>query len=279
MKKHLSIILVLLVVLGQLTWLGYNYHARTQELEAAPTIIVPCMDSDPRDLFRGDYVTFLCGFSYSLTDPLFNDVLHWDNLPPHTYGDGGATVKLQNGEHLRVPVEQIKPVPARAATNPDSVLITADDEYKVIPMAAFWVPGGKNEAQLVRLANRGSAQDVAREGEVRTAVTARVSHFSAHQSEEGYVTEVSVRLMLCVSDSNSTALFRYYVPEGEGDVFRAWRECPGSEGPFPSGRVQTSAELVCRGNSGLVVRELYMNGIPWLEAIDRIRKGTFPFRD
>lgn len=262
MKKHLSIILVLLVVLGQLTWLGYNYHARTQELEAAPTIIVPCMDSDPRDLFRGDYVTFLCGFSYSLTDPLFNDVLHWDNLSPHIYAD-----------------EPIKPVPARSATNPDSVLITADDEYKVIPMAAFWVPGGESEARLVRLANRGSAQDVAREGEVRTAVTARVSHFSAHQRDEDYVTEVSVRIMLCVSDSNSTASFRYYVPEGEGDVFRAWRECPGSEGPFPSGRVQTSAELVCRGNSGLVVRELYMNGIPWLEAIERIRKGTFPFRD
>lgn len=279
MKKHLSLIFVLLVVLGQLTWLGYNYHARTQELAAAPTIIVPCMDSDPRDLFRGDYVSFLCGFSYSLTDPIFNDVLHWDNLSPRTHRDGCAIVNSQSGGCYWVPVEQIKPLPTRAATNPDSVLISSDDEHKVIPMAAFWVPGGKSEARLVRLANRGSAQDVAREGEVRTAVTARVSSFSAHRSEEGYVTEVSVRLMLCVSDSNSTAVFRYYVPEGEGDVFRAWRECPGSEGPFPSGRVQTSAELVCRGNSGLVVRELYMNGIPWLEAIDRIRKGTFPFRD
>ena len=45
---------------------------------------------------------------------------------------------------------------------------------------------------------------------------------------------------------------------------------------FPSDRILTTVDFAVRGRNGLIVKQLYLNDIPWVEAIELMRKGKFP---
>ena len=76
MKADKRLMLLFAVVAAQLVWLAWNYVDRTRELANAPGLLIDCTDYDPRDLFRGDYVSL----SATQTVPLelAGRSIHWD---------------------------------------------------------------------------------------------------------------------------------------------------------------------------------------------------------
>ncbi len=285
MKKRLSLILLSAVVVGQLAWLGYNTYSRSAEIAAAPTLTVECDAFDPRDVFRGDYVRFSCQVDYPLTDPIFSDLLHWNEQLGPTEKPGqlvGVWVRCPDGrsEYREVPAEQIKAIPARPATNTGSIAVYYNNYSRnhIGKLAGFWQPEGGKPATLVRVVRAGSAQDAARPGEMRTAMEGSVST-RVHVQGEAFAVKAVVRLFLCVSDRNDTTSFRFYVPENTGEPVEAWREGTHgdkSQAPFPQHRIRTTVDFACREQNGLIVKQLYLNSIPWVDAIEKMRHGTFP---
>ncbi len=267
MKKRLSIVMLFTMVAAQLGWLGYNYYAREVELAAAPSLLVPCDAFDPRDLFRGDYVSFECEFVYPLTDPLFNELLHWPELTARYDLPEGCTAK---------------PIPARAAAGADSIEISnrASDGWSWRPdekLVGYWVTGADGKGQLVRVVKLGSAGDVLRPGEVRSHLMAGIRLRAVGEGAD-YQTEGKVELSLLASEGSSRYRrnFRFYVPENMGDARRTWHAGYGKGREFPLKRMRTTVEFACREHSGLVVRNLYINDIPWVEAMQMMQAGSFP---
>ncbi len=272
MKKKFSCLALCAIIVGQLSWLGYNYHARSVELATAPSLIVECDALDPRDFFRGDYVSFDCGMSYPITHPALRDVLHWPELRPD---DEVEYFDHSQAEVRKFTPQEVQPIPARPATNPASVELKWGEYHNLYGLIGYWLPADKGVAQLVRVVNSGGADDVPREGEIRTALNGWLT-YSIEEKDGKPVAAANVRLYLCVSEEFKRVNMRYYVPENMGDVRRAWyRTNCGSDNPFPFDRIRCTVELVCRGRNGLMVRQLYLNGVPWVEAIRQIQDGSF----
>ncbi|MBQ7024114.1 MAG: GDYXXLXY domain-containing protein [Akkermansia sp.] len=288
MNKTLSQTLLSAVVAGQLAWLGYNYYSREEEIAHSPTLTVACDALDPRDLFRGDYVSFDCDFRYPLTDPLFVDLFHWDEeyKPKPNEENNTVTVWLPDMMETRLTVDQIEGIPARAATNPDSLPLSfnsmrysAGRNHK---FAGFWRANEGETAALIRVVKAGSAQDVTQPGELRTVMEYCVIDDVVLQDGK-YIVKADVQLSICVSDLNDKNRFRFYVPEKTGDPVKAWFEGLRKENKgylndmaFPSDRILTTVDFAVRGRNGLIVKQLYLNDIPWVEAIELMRKGKFP---
>lgn len=291
MKKNFILIPLFAVVAAQLGWLGYNYYARTVEIETAPTLTVECDALDPRDIFRGDYVRFFCSFSYPITDPIFADLLHWNKeLRPKAENVWVRGSSLANDpsqlvitmQSREVPNHLVQGIPPRAATNKDSLAVTYDN-YKINDLVGFWQLGEPGKpATLLRVAKAGSGQDVARPGEFRTAMYGHVRCKVVGEPEEKYVVKSELSLYLCVSERNDLGSFRFYVPENTGEPLPAWREGQqrlNLDEPFPANRIRTTVDFACREKNGFIVKQLYINGIPWVEAIEKMRMGTFPLSE
>lgn len=283
MKKHLSIILLSVVVAAQLLWLACSYHARYEELQTSPTLRVHCDALDPRDILRGDYVRFSCNFNLPITDPLFADLLYWDKEYKPEPSDEEQKVRvwvMGKGISVEVPSEEIQGIPARAATRSDAIKVSYDGYGPLDNLAGYWRTGADGSSTLVRVVRIGNDLDVPRAGEVRTVMSGYVSERVVE--EDGKYRAVGmVRLSICASELNRRTSFRFYVPEGAGEPIRAWMEGhrAGKHTPdqtFPSDYIRTSVEFVCRGRNGLIVKQLYLNDIPWVEAINMMRAGTFP---
>ncbi len=295
MKKRLPLILLSTVVAGQLGWLGYNYYSRTEEIANSPTLTVACDALDPRDLFRGDYVSFDCDFRFPLTDPIFADLFHWNKeyKPKPDEKDNTITMWLPDKEtgdpeRMTLSADQIEGIPARAAAHPDSLEISYNSmgySGRENKLAGFWRANEGETATLVRVVKAGSAQDAAQPGELRTAVECRVMDDVVLRDGK-YVVDAKVVLSICVSDLNDNNRFRFYVPENTGEPMKAWFEGQHkanekdkgylNDKPFPSDRILTTVDFAIRGRNGLIVKQLYLNDIPWVEAIDLMRKGNFP---
>lgn len=267
MKKRFSLIAVLVIVVAQLGWLGYNYHARRCELATAPTLLVECDAFDPRDFFRGDYVSFECKFTYSVGDPLFRDLFH-----------------RNEGEPCRLTEEEVaewitvQPLPARAATTPESIEIAMEcwNNWVDDKLVGFWVTGADGKSKLTRVVKLGSSGDAARPGEMRTHLRARRKYGLA---EEGKVRRVrgGIELVLLPREMEKGWFrYRFYVPENTGEPHRAWRSQGGDHGSLPLNRIRTTVEFACRERDGLVVKQLYINEIPWVQAVRMMEQGTFP---
>ena len=290
MKKRLSLILMSAVVLGQLAWLGYNYHARTEEIAEASTLNVVCDALDPRDIFRGDYVQFVCRFNHPLTSPLFSDLLYWDEeYGPKSRGDDGddvvnVWVEGENGrmERREIKAEDVVGIPARAASNDGAIGVYYQYNRYLRDLAGYWRVNKQGPATLVRVVKAGSELDVPRPGELRTAMDGNINN-GVEYADGKYKVKATVTLKLCVGDYNSSCYFRFYVPEKTGEPRTAWQEGQMArkgilnEGkPFPLERIVTTVDFACRGRNGLIVKQLYLNNIPWVEAIELMRTGSFP---
>ena len=284
MKNRLSLILLGAVVAGQLGWLGYNYYARTEEIASAPVLTVSCDALDPRDMFRGDYVHFTAHWELPVTDSAFTDLLHWNTLGPAPDKMGMVNVYVnaptaQDCGSRVIPIDQLKTIPAKAATNPDSVELIFDKSYSIFSLAGYWLPSEHGVSKLVRVVKADSALDIPRGGEIRTMVNVRCSD-SVVQLEDGSLqVKALLRVYLQPNEETRYSSFRFYVPEKMGEPADAWREgqkYQQKNEPFPRNRIETMVDFACRGRNGLTVKQVYLNGIPWVEAIEQMRAGTFP---
>lgn len=282
MKKRLSLVMLFAVVAAQLGWLGYSYHARVVELSTSPTLLVECDAFDPRDIFRGDYVSFDCRFSYPITDPIFDNLLHWnEEIRPR--GDEESSVQAwDENNYVQLKSEQIVGIPPRPAAPGNeghSLPVTYHSGYlsRLNFLAGYWRKGEDGVARLVRVVQADSEDDKPHEGELRTPMSGNLDTRIEKEHDNIWRVKATVRLSMCKSDLSRSTNFRFYVPENMGDARHAWSK--GTHGDFPFNRIRSTVEFVLRGRNGLIVKQLYLNGIPWVEAIESMRRGDFPLAD
>lgn len=270
--------LLFAVVAAQLIWLGWNYADRTREMAESPVIHIECTDYDPRDLFRGDYVSIqtrqdvpleLAGSSiYWSMDYCreINEYSHW-NRDTHEYD------KFQVSNPL-----QPRPAPEEAPAAVDDapaakVVFTGNPER----LAAFWKKGADGLHHVCRVEAPGSAQDSPAEGEIRTLMWGDISTgYDVEQEENETIVAVHLkaRLNLCFSRRHWENM-RFYVEEGTGDIRRLWLNEEEGKDNVPFDRVRRTVDIVIRENAAAVPRMLYLNGVPYPEAVEQIRNRTF----
>ncbi len=254
--------LLFAVVAVQLLWLGWNYVERTLELEHAPVLRIECQQRDPRDLFRGEYAALNAGQSVSLAqagksicwDAGFCDAVNkdWD------WKDG-----------RRVDLLVTNPLQPRAPQMEDSLNLVKYGEPRRV--AAFWRVGEDGLSRVVRFEKPGAPSDAAEEGETRCLMWMEVlSHLSQNEAGE-WDAYVSIDLEFGRRDR-----LHYYVEENTGDMYNIWvRQMKREWDDFPADRLRYTVDLAIRESDTAVPRMLYLNGVPYAEAVKQIREGTF----
>ena len=62
------------------------------------------------------------------------------------------------------------------------------------------------------------------------------------------------------------------------DLRRAWKKSHPNEA-FPRKQLRVSAELILRPVGGPLIKQLYVNDLPWNEAYRRMERGDFPLTE
>ena len=265
MNKRL--LFLFLIVASQLAWLGVSYARRAQDLAEAPRVVLACESVDPRDLFRGDYLNL------RLQETVGID---WQKLGPSlTLGDDVLAAMVSeylSGEHGWLPSldmarAALQSVPAQPGRKPGAMPLgvgTGQPE-----LVSFWKCDG-GIWRLERLEKQGSPEDRARAGETRIPhVTPDVRAF--YRFGRRYSDRRSFNIFL--PGMGRWSGFRFYVPEKTGEIVKIWRERYPS---LPMGeylRLSVGLALLPEGRCFPV--ELYINGMPYDEAVARIRAGNF----
>lgn len=259
--------LLFAVVAAQLVWLGWNYADRTRELAEAPVIHIDCTDYDPRDLFRGDYVNIQTGQVVPLD--LAGTSIYWDD--EYCRSVNIYTRWNQEKKQVEYPVSN----PLQPRPRPECAGAEKLDACRG-RVAVYWSQGHDGLHRVRRVEVPGSAADAPAKGEVRTLMWCVVnSGFDVQREEEEIVSvERYVKLQLSFFPSRWKGM-RFYVEEGTGDIRRMWlNEVEGKDNvPFTS--VRRTVDIVIRENAAPVPRMLYLNGVPYPEAVEQIRNRTF----
>lgn len=229
MNKRLF--LLFLIVLAQLGYLGYGYFARTAEIAQSPHIKIAVEPYDPRDFFRGDYMTLNCTVKLPLpldpNDPRIGKSLYWgeklkDFAAKDPYGDGENIIEQPIREPQMNEAVEIEPY-------------TCEEEKK--QMAVFFLPDEKNIYRIARVEKRGSAEDVCRGAEIRFEM----------ELEGSWWSQKTLELRL-------PKPLRYYIPEHTGNL-------------LPS-QTPLVMEIARRPDGTLLLVELYTeDGTPFNEAV------------
>lgn len=243
-KIPLSLLAVLL--LGQLSWLGYSYHARVQEIAESPHILLEVKPYDPRDLFRGDYL------SLDVEEEIPLDV-ESPSLGKSLYWEAGDVYDYRSSAKI--------PYPAREKQAEDALCLSRGfSGPDADALAGFVRADAEGVCHLSRVERWGSREDVCREGECRLPSPLR-AHIAASRTAGGDghshpVCEVSLRHAL-----------RYYVPEKKGNhPSLAWNA------PVEK-KARVTMECVLREKNGLIPVQLFVDGVPYLEAYERWQQG------
>jgi hypothetical protein len=104
----------------------------------------------------------------------------------------------------------------------------------------------------------------------------RVDQVSDETEEEERTVSVKQYVKLVLSfTSSSWEGMRFYVEEGTGNIRHLWlNEVEGKDNvPFES--VRRTVDIVIRENAPVIPRMLYLNGVPYPEAVEQIRNKTF----
>lgn len=254
--------LLFAVVAVQLLWLVWNYVDRTLELEHAPVLRIECQQRDPRDLFRGEYVALNAGQSVSLAQA--GKSICWDA--------GFCDSVNKNWDWVddkRVEWMATNPLQPRAPQMEDSLNLVKQGEPRRV--AAFWRVGEDGLSRVVRFEKPGAPSDAAEEGETRCLMWMEVLSNLA-QNEAGEC-EAYVWIELEFGRRNR---LRYYVEENTGDMYNIWvRQMGRKWSDFPADRLRYTVDLAIRESDTAVPRMLYLNGVPYDEAVKQIREGTF----
>ena len=254
--------LLFAVVAAQLLWLVWNYVERTIELEKAPVLRIVCQQHDPRDLIRGEYVALNAGQSVTLEqagksicwDAGFCDSVNQDWI-------------WKDGKH--VDLLATNPLQPRAPQVEDSLTLVRHGLPQRV--AVFWREGEDGLSRVVRFEKPGAPSDVAEAGEIRCLMWMEViSHLSQNEAGEW---EAYVSIDLEFGRRNR---LRYYVEENTGDMYNIWvRQMKREWDDFPADRMRYTVDLAIRESDTAVPRMLYLNGVPYAEAVKQIREGTF----
>lgn len=238
-KISLSILAVLL--LGQLSWLGYSYHARVQEIAESPHILLAVKQYDPRDLFRGDYLSLDVEehLPLNVESPCLGKSLYWKEGHVYNYGSGSGQI----------------PYPAREKQTEDATLLWkgyGQDSFVV----GFVRPDAEGVWHLSRVEAWDSSEDVCREGERRLPAPMRayITSFRTESSEEQSVP------VCCVSLRRA---LRYYVPEKKGNLPSIAWNAPAEK------KALVTMECVLREKNGLIPVQVFVDGVPYLEAYEK----------
>ena len=264
------IYLLFAVVAAQLLWLGWNYAERARELAESPVIHIDCTDYDPRDLFRGDYVNIQTRQTVPLE--LAGTSLYWDEafcaeVNKYTHWD------YETKKDIEHPVlNPVSPRPCPEVKGAEKLC----PGYGTKRVAVFWKQGDDGVHGVSRVEAAGSEVDIPAEGEIRTLMWYRVDQVSDETEEEERTVSVKQYVKLVLSfTSSSWEGMRFYVEEGTGNIRHLWlNEVEGKDNvPFES--VRRTVDIVIRENAPVIPRMLYLNGVPYPEAVEQIRNKTF----
>ena len=254
--------LLFAVVAAQLLWLVWNYVERTIELEKAPVLRIVCQQCDPRDLFRGEYVALNTDQFVTLEqagksicwDAGFCDSVNKD----WTWKDGKRVDQLATN-----------PLQPRAPRVEDSLTLVRHGLPQRV--AVFWREGEDGLSRVVRFEKPGATSDTAEAGEIRCLMWMQViSHLKQKESGES---EAYVSIELEFGRRNR---LRYYVEENTGDMYNIWvNQLNKKWSDFPSDRLRYTVDLAIRESATAVPRMLYLNDVPYPEAVKQILEGTF----
>lgn len=277
MKKRL--VFLLLIVAGQLAWLGVSYALRAREIAEAPRIVVACNPLDPRDLFRGDYMQLTLTASDGIDLKTLGSSLTLDDDIVST-----LVSKLVDfdEETLPSPAEIIRPAlrTARLLSLPGeraadaTALREGVGEPKV---ASFWKQLG-GTWELARLEREGSRQDRPREGEMRLAgASPTLDVCFIHPSDPAPSVYLGLSLPPTYSRWQRNTRFRYYVPEKTGNILKIWMDNYGNV-PMRA-YVRMSVELAVLPDGRCRPVQVYLNGIPYNRAVELMEKRQFPLEN
>lgn len=247
--NKIALSLLASVVLGQLAWLGYSYHARVQEIAESPRILLEVRQYDPRDLFRGDYLSLDMADEIPLTpdEPRLGKSLYWVADSVSTY---------RGGERIEIPY------PAREKQTEGATLLRGWWDSHDGNFIAFVRPDAEGVWHLSRVEAWGSSEDVCREGERRLPAPLRayINDSGARLSAD---TDLAALPVCRVSLRHS---LRYYVPEKKGNLPSIAWNAPAEK------KVRVTMECVLRERNGIIPVQLFVDGVPYLEAYERWEK-------
>lgn len=267
--------LLFAVVAAQLLWLRWNYADRTRELAEAPVIRIDCTDYDPRDLFRGDYVSIQTsrevplerlGASFYWDDDFCRDVNKYTRWNHKTRED-----------EIYAVVHSLQPRPAAASVSGCKALKNRNDAERI---AVYWKMGADGLHQVSRVEAPGSSADVPNPGETRALMWGDVHVYYDCEEKDNQIISVNQRVMMNLSFTrHSWKNMRFYVEEGTGDIRRFWlNEIEGKDN-VPFDKVRRTVDIVLRENAPAVPRMLYLNGVPYPEAVEQMRNRTFKWEN
>ncbi|MBR5195033.1 MAG: GDYXXLXY domain-containing protein [Akkermansia sp.] len=254
--------LLFAVVAVQLLWLVWNYVDRTLELEHAPVLRIECQQRDPRDLFRGEYVALNAGQSVSLAQA--GKSICWDAGFCDSVNKDWDWVDDKRVERMAT-----NPLHPRAPQMEDSLTLVRHGLPQRV--AVFWRVGEDGLSRVVRFEKAGAPSDAAEAGEIRCLMWMEV--ISRLTQKESGESEAYVSIELEFGRRNR---LRYYVEENTGDMYNIWvNQLNKKWSDFPADRLRYTVDLAIRESATAVPRMLYLNDVPYPEAVNQIREGTF----
>lgn len=270
--------LLFVVVAAQLAWLGWNYVERSRELEEAPVIRIACTDYDPRDLVRGDYVSIQTRQEVPLE--LAGASLYWGEETckrVNVYSHRNDETKQDEEYQVSNPLQ---PRPA-----PEVVEKEDGHAQELVPatverLAVFWKKGADGLHHVCRVEAPGAVQDAPAGDEIRALMWGHLSGDYDVVREAERIVSVKQQVKLVLSFSNrSWRGMRFYVKEGTGDIRRLWVYGGEDKDKVPFNSIRRTVDIVIREKAAPVPRMLYLNGVPYPEAVKQIRNRTFKWLD
>ena len=244
--NKIALSLLAAVVLGQLAWLGCSYHVRVQEIADSPHILLEVKPYDPRDLFRGDYLSLDVEEEIPLNaeSPCLGKSVYWEAGYVYDYR-GSAQIPYPAREKQTEDALCLR----RGYSGPDALAGFVRPDA----LAGFVRADAEGVYHLSRVEAWGSREDICREGERRLPSPMR-AHIAASRTagrdEHSHpVCRVSLRHSL-----------RYYVPEKKGNLPSIAWNAPAEK------KARVTMECVLRERNGLLPVQVFVDGVPYLEA-------------
>lgn len=274
---------VFAAVAGQLLWLGINYWARTVELRAAPKLHIACEPYDPRDLVRGYYHMLTCNVQIPLDSAVFGDSIWWGKA-------------LLNDCYSEGTLEEIETLPSRPPRREGARELTGSGyRNEALELTVFWTLGEKGLHEVARIEALGSPEDVCRPGEIRQIIgddyridytyqgNLRVKQTKTEPSTPGAAPQTVEKKILTAGDLKlefwpvSRDRLDYYISERNRD-FSSVLQQNYSEEELEKAEIKMTIAFALCVDRRPIPTMFYLNGIPYEEAVERMRKKDFPLQ-
>lgn len=144
----------------------------------------------------------------------------------------------------------------------------------------YWKKEADGLHRVCRVETPGSAQDSPAAGETRALMWGDiVSDFDIEKEGEKIILVKQMAKLRLSFSRNHWGRMRFYVEEGTGDIRRLWLNEIEEKDNVPFDKVRRTVDIVLRENAAAIPRMLYLNGVPYPEAIDQMRNKTFKWEN